>query len=42
MHAEHVSASDGGVTVRLADGTELSAERILVATGRTPRVAGSG
>jgi pyruvate/2-oxoglutarate dehydrogenase complex dihydrolipoamide dehydrogenase (E3) component len=42
IHADHVSATDGGVTVRLADGTELTAERILVATGRRPRVAGLG
>jgi pyruvate/2-oxoglutarate dehydrogenase complex dihydrolipoamide dehydrogenase (E3) component len=42
MHAEQVSQSNGGVIVRLANGTELSAERILVATGRRPRVGGIG
>ena len=29
------AAADGGVTVTLADGTELSATALLVATGRT-------
>jgi dihydrolipoamide dehydrogenase len=37
-----VSQSNGGVVVLLDDGTELSAERILVATGRRPRVEGLG
>jgi pyruvate/2-oxoglutarate dehydrogenase complex dihydrolipoamide dehydrogenase (E3) component len=42
VHAKHVSQSNGGVIVRLDDDTELSAERILVATGRRPRVEGLG
>jgi pyruvate/2-oxoglutarate dehydrogenase complex dihydrolipoamide dehydrogenase (E3) component len=42
VHATQVSQSNGGVVVRLDDGTELSAERILVATGRRPRVEGLG
>jgi pyruvate/2-oxoglutarate dehydrogenase complex dihydrolipoamide dehydrogenase (E3) component len=42
VHAERVTAENGGVTVRLDDGAMLSAERILVATGRRPRVAGLG
>jgi pyruvate/2-oxoglutarate dehydrogenase complex dihydrolipoamide dehydrogenase (E3) component len=42
IHAEQVSNSGGGVIVRLTDGTELSAERILVATGRRPRVTDLG
>jgi pyruvate/2-oxoglutarate dehydrogenase complex dihydrolipoamide dehydrogenase (E3) component len=42
VHAERVTAENGGVTVRLEDGAMLSAERILVATGRRPRVAGLG
>jgi pyruvate/2-oxoglutarate dehydrogenase complex dihydrolipoamide dehydrogenase (E3) component len=42
VHAEQVSKSGGGVIVRLAEGTELSAERILVATGRRPRAGGIG
>ncbi|HYZ28910.1 MAG TPA: NAD(P)/FAD-dependent oxidoreductase [Thermoleophilaceae bacterium] len=42
VHADRVTAENGGVTVRLGDGAMLSAERILVATGRRPRVAGLG
>jgi pyruvate/2-oxoglutarate dehydrogenase complex dihydrolipoamide dehydrogenase (E3) component len=38
VHAEQVAHSNGGVIVRLDDGSELSAERLLVATGRRPRV----
>jgi pyruvate/2-oxoglutarate dehydrogenase complex dihydrolipoamide dehydrogenase (E3) component len=38
VHAEQVTQANGSVTVRLADGTMLSAEKILVATGRRPRV----
>jgi pyruvate/2-oxoglutarate dehydrogenase complex dihydrolipoamide dehydrogenase (E3) component len=41
-HAKQVSKSDGRVIVRLDDGTELSAEKILVATGRRPRVPDLG
>jgi pyruvate/2-oxoglutarate dehydrogenase complex dihydrolipoamide dehydrogenase (E3) component len=42
VHAEHVARRNGGVKLRLDDGAELSAEKILVATGRRPRVAGLG
>jgi pyruvate/2-oxoglutarate dehydrogenase complex dihydrolipoamide dehydrogenase (E3) component len=42
VHAKQVSQVDGGVTMRLDDGTTLSAERVLVATGRRPRVAELG
>jgi pyruvate/2-oxoglutarate dehydrogenase complex dihydrolipoamide dehydrogenase (E3) component len=42
VHAQQVAESNGGVLVRLDDGSELSAERILVATGRSPRVARLG
>jgi pyruvate/2-oxoglutarate dehydrogenase complex dihydrolipoamide dehydrogenase (E3) component len=42
VHAERVTAENGGVTVRLDDGAVIAAERILVATGRWPRVAGLG
>jgi pyruvate/2-oxoglutarate dehydrogenase complex dihydrolipoamide dehydrogenase (E3) component len=37
-HAQQVTEDDGGVTVRLDDGATISAEKILVATGRRPRV----
>jgi pyruvate/2-oxoglutarate dehydrogenase complex dihydrolipoamide dehydrogenase (E3) component len=42
VHAQQVSADDGGITVRLDDGAILSAERILVATGRRPRMRDLG
>ncbi|HEX4718656.1 MAG TPA: NAD(P)/FAD-dependent oxidoreductase [Thermoleophilaceae bacterium] len=42
VHAERVSAENGGISVRLDDGATIAAERILVATGRRPRVAGLG
>jgi pyruvate/2-oxoglutarate dehydrogenase complex dihydrolipoamide dehydrogenase (E3) component len=42
VHAEHVSSNGGGITVRLDDGATVSAEKILVATGRRPRVTGLG
>src|SRR4051794_33898471 len=42
VHAERVSAENGGISVRLDDGATIAAERILVATGRKPRVAGLG
>jgi pyruvate/2-oxoglutarate dehydrogenase complex dihydrolipoamide dehydrogenase (E3) component len=38
VHADHVAAEKGGITVRLEDGATISAERILVATGRRPRI----
>jgi pyruvate/2-oxoglutarate dehydrogenase complex dihydrolipoamide dehydrogenase (E3) component len=42
VRAEHVSKHNGGVRVRLDDGSELHAEKILVATGRTPRLGELG
>jgi pyruvate/2-oxoglutarate dehydrogenase complex dihydrolipoamide dehydrogenase (E3) component len=42
VHAKHVSAGDGGVTVTLDDGATVSAQKILVATGRSPRVKDLG
>jgi pyruvate/2-oxoglutarate dehydrogenase complex dihydrolipoamide dehydrogenase (E3) component len=42
VHAEQVSSDNGGVTVRLDDGAIVSAQRILVATGRRPRVRNLG
>jgi pyruvate/2-oxoglutarate dehydrogenase complex dihydrolipoamide dehydrogenase (E3) component len=41
-HADQVRAENGGVTVRLNDGAMLAAKRILVATGRRPRVKDLG
>jgi dihydrolipoamide dehydrogenase len=38
VHATQVTAENGGINVRLDDGSTVSAERILVATGRRPRV----
>jgi pyruvate/2-oxoglutarate dehydrogenase complex dihydrolipoamide dehydrogenase (E3) component len=40
--AERVEAADGGVRVHLSNGDALQAERLLVATGRTPNVHGIG
>jgi pyruvate/2-oxoglutarate dehydrogenase complex dihydrolipoamide dehydrogenase (E3) component len=40
--AESVRHGDGGFTVRLAGGEELTAERLLVATGRRIDLAGLG
>jgi pyruvate/2-oxoglutarate dehydrogenase complex dihydrolipoamide dehydrogenase (E3) component len=40
--AESVYRDQRGYVVNLGDGAELSAERLLVATGRRPRVAGIG
>jgi pyruvate/2-oxoglutarate dehydrogenase complex dihydrolipoamide dehydrogenase (E3) component len=42
VHASKVEADGDGITVRLDDGAILAAERILVATGRRPRVDGLG
>jgi pyruvate/2-oxoglutarate dehydrogenase complex dihydrolipoamide dehydrogenase (E3) component len=42
VHAQKVSAENGGVTLRLDDGALIAGERILVATGRRPRTAGLG
>jgi pyruvate/2-oxoglutarate dehydrogenase complex dihydrolipoamide dehydrogenase (E3) component len=42
VHAEQVSAENGGITVRLDDGAVVAAERILVATGRRPRIDALG
>jgi pyruvate/2-oxoglutarate dehydrogenase complex dihydrolipoamide dehydrogenase (E3) component len=42
VHANHVSQQDGVITVRLDDGAMISAERILIATGRRPRVQDLG
>jgi pyruvate/2-oxoglutarate dehydrogenase complex dihydrolipoamide dehydrogenase (E3) component len=38
VHAEQVTKTDNGVEVRLEDGAIIAAEKILVATGRRPRV----
>ncbi len=40
--AERVEASPTGARLRLQSGAELEAARVLVATGRTPSVAGLG
>lgn len=40
--AERVQDGRGAVTVSLSDGTAVEAERVLVATGRRPRVEGIG
>ena len=43
VHAKRVATAGGsGVEVELDDGTRISAEHILVATGRRPRVEGLG
>ncbi len=42
VQAERVEAVDTGVRVHLASGEVLEAERLLVATGRRPNVAGFG
>jgi pyruvate/2-oxoglutarate dehydrogenase complex dihydrolipoamide dehydrogenase (E3) component len=41
-HSERVEATDAGIRLHLADGEALEAERLLVATGRRPRVDGLG
>ena len=40
--AAEVRAAPGGVRVRGADGLDVTAERLLVATGRAPRLADLG
>jgi pyruvate/2-oxoglutarate dehydrogenase complex dihydrolipoamide dehydrogenase (E3) component len=42
VHASKVEATDGGITMTLDDGAMIAAERVLVATGRRPRVDGLG
>ena len=42
VSAQRVSSVDGSFTLDLADGTAVSAEKLLVATGRTARVKGFG
>lgn len=42
VRANAVASSGDHVTVTLADGTEITAERLLVATGRSINVAGLG
>ncbi|GIE53477.1 dihydrolipoyl dehydrogenase family protein [Actinoplanes nipponensis] len=42
VRAEHVTQAEGGFTVRLSDGSTLTGERLLVATGRAARLAGLG
>jgi dihydrolipoamide dehydrogenase len=39
---EVTSYAESGVTIRLDDGTELSAEKLLVSIGRKPQTAGIG
>ena len=39
---EVTSYSDSGVTIRLDDGTELSAEKLLISIGRKPQTSGIG
>ena len=39
---EVTSYSDAGVSVRLDDGTEISAEKMLISIGRRPQTAGIG
>jgi len=41
-HADRVAQSDEGVTLHLSDGTELRAERLLVAAGRKTELAKLG
>ena len=42
VHAAKVEKTDTGVTVTLDDGAMVAAEKIMVATGRRPRVDGLG
>jgi pyruvate/2-oxoglutarate dehydrogenase complex dihydrolipoamide dehydrogenase (E3) component len=40
--ASKVSRNDDGIVLTLADGTQLEADRLLLATGRRPRLTGLG
>ncbi|NIK61898.1 dihydrolipoyl dehydrogenase family protein [Kribbella shirazensis] len=40
--AEHVRLVDSSYVIELSDGTEIHGDRVLVATGRRPRVEGIG
>ena len=42
VHAKQVASDGDGITVHLDDGATVSAEKILVATGRSPRVKDLG
>jgi pyruvate/2-oxoglutarate dehydrogenase complex dihydrolipoamide dehydrogenase (E3) component len=42
VRAQHVSYDDGRFTVTISDGSELTAERLLVATGRAARLKDLG
>jgi pyruvate/2-oxoglutarate dehydrogenase complex dihydrolipoamide dehydrogenase (E3) component len=42
VRAEHVAYDDAGFTVRLSDGSTLTGEQLLVATGRAARLDGLG
>ena len=42
VHASRISRDDGGFHLRLDDGDEITAARLLVATGRRPRGEESG
>jgi pyruvate/2-oxoglutarate dehydrogenase complex dihydrolipoamide dehydrogenase (E3) component len=42
VHAESAAFEDGRYVLRLADGSEVRTEKLLVATGRAPRVADVG
>jgi pyruvate/2-oxoglutarate dehydrogenase complex dihydrolipoamide dehydrogenase (E3) component len=42
VHAKQVSSENGGITMRLDDGAIIAAERVLVATGRRPRLRDLG
>ena len=42
VRAQHVTHDDNGFRVTLDDGSELTAERLLVATGRAARLSGLG
>jgi pyruvate/2-oxoglutarate dehydrogenase complex dihydrolipoamide dehydrogenase (E3) component len=42
VHAKQVGADGGAMTVTLDDGATITAEKILVATGRSPRVKNLG
>ncbi len=42
QHATEATRDSGGFAIRLEDGSQLNAEKLLVATGRHPRVEGIG